>query len=261
MSEITQETKGEVSQITEEIFEKPVGEANAEEIMQPNKPAEIKPYKLDWNETEVRVKKRFRHFFRRPTADEVLAWRDKLNEGLELGKDGSIPLINENSENDKHNLEFLKKLETKSPEGYGSKTPPTFMLLGALNALYSRTIFIDEGVDLFDEVIVVNEVIGDVDNPAAHIKHHITNPLFDEAKFRKIKNALNSGRYVPQRNGKSKIVSTNPLGKTSFFYQENVVKIEGVVEDFETAKTLVDPLIKNLVVSTLIRELSDLELD
>lgn len=230
------------------------GEAGAFKT-QDSTPSEVKPFKLDWKDTEVHLYKgKFKHFLRRAEAEEILEWQEKLTSEVSISKDGSIPLVAESAQDEKANAEFYDKIKLKEAEGYNGRPVPDSHKSAAVKKLYERTVWIDEDADIFGEEILIHEVLGDPNNPIALIKHFLKNPMFDDAKLRRIKNTINGGVMQTDRKGGKKIVGNKPVRKTHAFYFENFLRIENVtVND----KTLVDPLIAHLIVSVMVRELTD----
>lgn len=234
-----------------------------ENTNQHNNPEDVKPFKLDWKDTEIVLKNKSRHFINRPTAEEVLAYDDKSVTEIPFEKDGSIKLGSDDSRQTACDAVFYDKIANKPAEGYAGEVPNSHKSI-VTTALYQRSIFVDDDQNVFGEQVTVTEILGDDDNPTAKILHTLKQP--DDSRLTKMKNVMKTSKLVHDRRGRQKMVTQSSLRQVMSFYRDHLVSIGGATVVGETFSATnreafinhVDPLIQKAVVEAYIRELTDL---
>ncbi len=218
-------------------------------------------YPLDWNTTEVKLAKgRFTHILQRPTSELILERDALLETEIPIAKDGSYSLPDETASED-IDVKYYDRLANDS-HGYGEREIPALHKAKAFQALFQREIYVDESADIFDEEIIVIEEIGSDNEPDFTIRHVLRAP--DEKDLKRIRQAINNGRLMPDKRGRQKFVSHSNLRKMMSFYAQYFVRLDGAKIDErpfsddrrEEFIEAVSPLVRRRVVALLVAELS-----
>ncbi|MEZ5421854.1 MAG: hypothetical protein R2682_02010 [Pyrinomonadaceae bacterium] len=222
-------------------------------------------YKLDWNDTEVRLAKgRFRHTLRRPDAELILQREREIPNEIPLRKDGSYsipdPTVTEETD-----AKYYDQLVSETA-GYDGRDVPTQHKAAAFQGLYVREIFVDEDEDLFADQVTVTEQIGPDDDPQFVIRHVLA---VDERQLQKARRKFAAGHLEHDKRGRQKYVAEQNLSAAMEFYRSWLVRIDGATVNGETFSPAtrdaffetVDPLIQRKVVKTLVDEVCGRLLD
>lgn len=216
-------------------------------------------YPLDWETQEVRLAEgRFVHTVRRPTV-EVIFERDKnMQSEIPIGKDGSYSLPDPTATEDV-DVKLYDAIAL-SATGYTGEVPASHKST-VITGLYRREVYVDEDVDIFADTVPVTEEIGSGDEPEFTITHLMRQPTEDELKKYRRKNS--AGEIKPGKRGKQRVVTKSNLKLAVEYYDLWIEQIDGVCLLAENGEYTanVDPLIKRLVVQTLVEELSGKLLD
>lgn len=220
-------------------------------------------YPLDWETTTVKLKEgRFKHKLRRPTADEIYAREEDLQNEIEIGKKGNFQMPDPTASEDADaKIYDLIKIET---EGYAG-TVPAAHKAAAFQGLYVREIYIDEETDVFGEQVDVLEEFGTGDEPDFTIVHRMRQPA--ESELKKYRRRTATGEIKPGKRGKQRFISRSTLRNAVEHYDLWCIDVDGVrLDRTASADSLariaaVDPLIKRRVVQTLVEEITGSLLD
>jgi len=225
----------------------------------------VSGYKLDWADAEIKLGKgRFVHTLRRPDAELLIARDGEIKSEIPIGTDGSYALP-DTTEIEEIDARYHDKLLIQAT-GYAGDIPARHKA-AAFNGLYRREADIEDDVDLFAETITVTEEIGSGDEPDFVVRHVMRQP--SESELRKFRQRSNGGYMKPGKRGKQKFVPNSTLRLAIQYYDLWLVSIDGAhvsgktyTEDLR-AEFLhnVDPLVKKMIVTTLVSELSSSVLD
>lgn len=222
----------------------------------PAQPAE-KLYPLDWETTRVTLKdRRFKHTLRRPTAEEIFAREEELQSDIPIAKDGSFQMPDPTA-NEDIDAKIYDKIVV-STEGYKGVVPAAHKA-AAFQALYLREVYIDDETDQFADEVPVLEEIGSGDEPDFTIVHVMRQP--SESELKRYRRRSSNGQIKPGKRGKQRFVSQSTLKNAVEHYDLWCVGVHGAtlknLPNFHPVelKYNVDPLIKRLVVQTLVESI------
>lgn len=223
-------------------------------------------FPLDWQTTKVRLGEgRFEHTLRRPTVEELLERDKQLQSNVEIGKDGAYKLPDPAIDEDTDAAAYDKV--AIATQGYPGEVPAMHKA-AAFRGMYRRIIEVDEDCSPFDELITVNEEIGDGDEPDFVISHVLRQPTEEELRLYRRK--MQTGEIKPGKRGRQTFVTRSTLRTAVEFYDKWISSIAGgtvggetwtgsfAADDFISA---VDPLIKRMVVQALYAKISEALLD
>jgi hypothetical protein len=226
-----------------------------------------KLFPLDWRTMDVKLKGgRFVHELRRPTPEEIFAREDERQREIPIAKDNTVDLPDP-TEGEEIDAELYDKLIQGTPKGYKG-TVPTAHKAAAFNGLYVREIYIDEETDVFAEEVPVLEEIGSGDEADATIVHTLKQP--EESELKRFRRRSSGGKLKPGKRGRQNFVPKSNLREAVDAYDRWCIRIDGVKliglpdghkPDLLELKASVDPLIKRMVVQTLVDELAGNLLD
>lgn len=209
---------------------------------------ETRLYPLDWETQEVRLAEgRFVHTVRRPTVEEIFDRDRDLQSEIPIGKDGSYKLPDPTATEDV-DVALYDKIVT-AVSGYPGEVPASHKS-AVITGLYRRDIDVEEGADIFADIVPIVEEIGTGDEPDFVIRHFMRQPTEDE--LRKFRRRNSAGEIKPGKRGRQRFVTKSSLRLAVEYYDLWLERIDGV----KPADGQVDPLIKRQVVQTLVDAIS-----
>jgi hypothetical protein len=237
--------------------------ASAAATPAPTQPATSKLYPLDWGTTKVPLKGgRFKHKLRRPTSEEIFAREEERHREIEIAKDNSIAMPDP-TEGEEIDAKYFDLVIVES-EGYNGLVP-TSHKAAAFNGLYLREMYIHEDTDIFGEDVPVIEEIGQGDDPDWTIVHTMRQP--EESELKRFRRRSSGGKLKPGKRGRQNFVPKSNLKDAVEAYDKWCVRIDGATltetpaVDLAALKNAVDPLIKRMIVETLVGEIAGNLLD
>lgn len=203
-------------------------------------------YPLDWKTNEIKLAKgKLSAVLRRPTAEELLERDAELQVPVEMAKDGSYKLPDPTA-TDEVDCKLFDQVNTSGGE-FPERAKAAF-----IRGLYKREVYVAESATPFDDQINVLEEIGG-DPPAFIVIHGFRQPTEDE--LRSYRRRMQTGEVRPGKRGRQQFVTRSNLRTAVEFYDRWCVAVHNVrLEHFEgdadlaLLKSLVDPLIKRMVV-------------
>lgn len=203
-------------------------------------------YPLDWKTTEVKLAKgKLSAVLRRPTAGELLARDAELQVPVEMAKDGSYKLPDPTA-TDEVDCKLFDQVNTSATE-FPERAKAAF-----IRGLYKREVYVADSATAFDDQIDVIEEIGG-DPPAFTVIHGFRQPT--EEELRSWRRRMQTGEVRPGKRGRQQFVTRSNLRTAIEFYDRWCIGLCNVRLEhspsepgLETLKSLVDPLIKRMVV-------------
>jgi hypothetical protein len=229
-------------------------------VTTPDLGGELKAYKLDWQEAEIRLARgRFTHTLSRPSPEMTIAREDELQPEIPIAKDGSFALPDSTAQ-EETDAKYYDRIVIKTG-GYTAEAP-TAHKAAAFQGLFRREIYLDPGCDIFGDEVTIIEEIGGAEEPDFTVLHVLRQPT--EAELKKCRQGSSGGRLLPDKRGRQKLVTSSNLRSAMRFYNTWLVRIEGATAGgnaFSPDKrdefvALVDPLIQRKVVTVLVDELT-----
>ena len=220
-------------------------------------------FPLDWETQKINLKDgRFSHVVRRPTAEEIYAREDERHREIPIAKDNSMSLPDP-TEGEAIDAEYFDKIVQES-KGYKGVIPVEHKA-AAFQGIYLREIYVDEDVDIFADEVPVTEEIGQGDEPDFVITHVLKQP--SESERTRFRRRSAGGKLKPGRRGRQNFVPKSNLKEAVDAYDRWCIRVDGAClkadpsADAAALKNAVDPLIKRMVIETLIQELTGNLLD
>lgn len=211
-------------------------------------------YPLDWKTTTVPLAHgKFKHKLNRPTSEQIFDREKQLNREIPISKGGGMAAVDP-TEAEEINAAFYDVIAAEAT-GYKG-TVPAAHKSAAIDGLYRRTVYIDDGVDEFAEEVPVTEEIGPDDAPDFTIVHVLRQPSEDE--LRRYRRRSASSEIKPGKRGRQVFVTKSNLKNAVEFYDLLSTSIAGAKlddtpgYDHLALAGAVDPLIKRLVVDTFV---------
>lgn len=219
-------------------------------------------FPLDWKTQEVKFDGgKLSHTLRRPTTEELLARDAEIQTAIDIGKDGSYKLPDPTAD-EETDAKYYDKLVLETA-GYPGDVPVSHRA-NAFQGLFKREVYVDEDASMFDDEVAVFEEVGG-DPPAFTIKHTLRQP--EEAELKLYRKKMQTGEMKPGKRGRQQFVTKSNLRTAMDFYDKWIVRIEGATVGGEELShyrfndnraelaTMVDPLIKRMVVTEFTNEL------